>query len=147
MSTPLKRARAAAPYRLDDQIGFLLRLASQRHAAIFQGLISEELTPTQFAAIMRVAEHGELSQNQLGRLTAMDVATIKGVVDRLVKKGLLDLSPDPQDRRRVTIQLSDKAAAMLEALEEAGHAISRDTLEPLSAEERRTLLRLIQKIT
>jgi DNA-binding MarR family transcriptional regulator len=65
---------------------FLLRLASQRHAVIFQKHIGDDLTSTQFATLMRVAEYGDVSQNHLGRLAAMDGATIKGVVDRLKQK-------------------------------------------------------------
>ena len=88
-------------YILDDQIGYLLRLANQRHSVIFQNLMTHGLTPTQFATLIRVAEAGKVSQNQLGRTAAMDIATIKGVVDRLKAKGFLETSPDPQDRRRV----------------------------------------------
>ena len=46
-------------YRLDDQVGYLLRLASQRHTTIFQSLSVEGLTPTQFSALVRIAEQGE----------------------------------------------------------------------------------------
>ena len=46
-----------------------------------------EVTTTQFAALAKLAEQGPLSQNQLGRATAMDAATIKGVVGRLVRGG------------------------------------------------------------
>ncbi|MTI02946.1 MarR family winged helix-turn-helix transcriptional regulator, partial [Roseibium sp. RKSG952] len=74
-------------YLLDSQVGYLLRLANQRHASIFQSHTLEGLTPTQFAALVRIAELGKCSQNRLGRLAAMDVATIKGVVDRLKQKG------------------------------------------------------------
>ena len=90
-------------YVLDEQIGYLLRLAGQRHAAIFQSLISEGLTPTQFSTLIRISEHGQVSQNHLGRLAAMDVATIKGVVDRLKAKALVIARPDPGDKRRSNI--------------------------------------------
>ena len=40
-------------YRLDEQVGYLLRQASQRHAALFQSRIPHRLTPTQFAALIR----------------------------------------------------------------------------------------------
>ena len=72
-------------YQLDEQVGFLLRRANQRHLSVFAGLIPE-LTTTQFAAIARLADEGPMSQNQLGRATAMDAATIKGVVGRLEKR-------------------------------------------------------------
>ena len=72
-------------YELDAQVGYLLRLASQRHAVIFQAQISYGLTPTQFSTLIRVAEKGAVSQNQLGRLAAMDTAC------------LLYTSPSPRD--------------------------------------------------
>jgi DNA-binding MarR family transcriptional regulator len=81
-------------YSLDEQVGYLLRLASQRHAVIFLEQISENLTPTQFSTLMRISEGGELSQNHLGRLASMDVATVKGVVDRLKTKELVQSRSD-----------------------------------------------------
>ena len=50
-------------YVLEDQVGYLLRLASQRHSVIFQKHAIENMTPTQFSTLVRVAEIGEVSQN------------------------------------------------------------------------------------
>ena len=44
-----------------------------------------------------------MSQNRLGRLKAMDVATIKGVIDRLTARGLTETSADPKDGRRLLV--------------------------------------------
>src|SRR5579862_647117 len=93
-------------YILDEQIGFILRQVSQRHATIFAREIGINLTPTQWAALSKLAETGPCSQNQLGRLTSMDVATIKGVIDRLTARGLTETSPDPDDGRRLLVSLS-----------------------------------------
>jgi len=131
-------------YILDDQIGFMLRLASQRHASIFQAHALGDLTPTQFSVLIRVSELGECSQNRLGRLVAMDVATIKGVVDRLKKKELLQLMPDETDKRRT---LTEKAAELISDLHESGHRITEETLRPLSQTEAATLLRLLRKMS
>ena len=77
-----------ADYVLEQQAGHLLRRAHQRHAAIFQGLIGDsQLTTLQFAALVRLRDLGEVSQNQLGRLTAMDAATMQGVIKRLGGRG------------------------------------------------------------
>jgi len=89
------------PYVLEEQIGFILRQVWQRHATIFAREIGINLTPTQWAALAKLTETGPCSQNQLGRLTAMDVATIKGVIDRLTARGLTETSPDPEDGRRL----------------------------------------------
>ncbi len=109
-SRRLRRRRLAAgargeasgkPYSLDAQVGFLLRQASQRHTAIFAARMIGDLTTTQWAALARLEERGPCSQNLLGRLTAMDAATIKGVVDRLVGRGYAEATADPNDSRRL----------------------------------------------
>ena len=82
------RSTAKSEYRLDDQVGFLLRVAMQRHTSIFMSRIVKGLTQTQFAALAKLREVGPCSQNQLGRLIYLDAATTKGVVDRLEVRGL-----------------------------------------------------------
>jgi len=134
-------------YRLDAQVGFLLRKAHQRHTAIFAQIMPQGLTPTQFAALMRLAEVGACSQNYLGRLIAVDVATIKGVVDRLKARGLVCSRTDPTDRRRTLLDLTPPALAMVAELHAAGHRITEATLERLSAAERRQLLALLEKLS
>jgi len=134
-------------YVLEDQIGFLLRLASQRHGTIFQANAIDGITPTQFSALIKISDVGECSQNHLGRLAGMDVATIKGVVDRLGNKGLVKSRPDPEDKRRVLVSLSKEGNALAAEMKKAGQAITADTLEPLSAQEQKTLLKILRKIS
>ena len=75
--SPKRAVKPARPsYILDEQIGFVLRQVWQRHATIFAREIGINLTPTQWAALAKLTETGPCSQNLLGRLTAMDVATI-----------------------------------------------------------------------
>jgi len=134
-------------YSLDEQVGYLLRLASQRHAGIFLQQISENLTPTQFATLMRISEGRELSQNHLGRLASMDVATVKGVVDRLKAKELVQSRSDADDKRRSLISLTPKGSELIETLKEDGARISENTLAPLRHSERKTLISLLMKIS
>src|ERR1700746_3558318 len=135
-----------ATYVLDEQIGFILRQVSQRHAVIFARDIGADLTPTQWAALAKLAETGPCSQNQLGRLTAMDVATIKGVIDRLTARGLTETSPDPEDGRRLLISLTRAGQQMAEKAALNALAITRETLAPLDAKERETLVGLLNKL-
>jgi DNA-binding MarR family transcriptional regulator len=146
MLTEIPPAATDQTYRLEEQVGFLLRLAGQRHAAIFQAMVPDGLTPTQFAALVRLAELGACSQNELGRQTAMDVATVKGVVDRLKAKGMVRASPDPADRRRTILSVAPGYRGRIEALHAAGHEISAATLEPLTEAEAATLNALLRRI-
>ena len=142
-----KSVKPAKPsYVLDEQIGFILRQVSQRHSSIFARDIGTNLTPTQWAALSKLAETGSCSQNQLGRLTSMDVATIKGVIDRLSVRGLTETSQDPEDGRRLLVSLTRAGQQLAEKLAPNAFAITRETLAPLDAKEREALMGLLNKL-
>lgn len=121
-------------YQLSDQVGYNLRRANQRHVAIFAAHV-QEFTPTQFATLARLHEHGAVSQNRLGRLTAMDSATIKGVVERLGARGLVGLRPDPEDQRKRLVELTPEGRRAFDAALPRALAARQDTIAPLSPEE------------
>jgi DNA-binding MarR family transcriptional regulator len=135
----------AEGYRLQDQVGFVLRKAHQRHVAIFAGKIAD-LTPPQFAALAKLADVGETSQNQLGSLIAMDAATVKGVIDRLKARGLVELTRHDVDKRRLLVSLTAEGRETVDRLIPLAERISAETLAPLSPKEAATLLRLLNKI-
>jgi MarR family transcriptional regulator, lower aerobic nicotinate degradation pathway regulator len=150
MTRSLSAKRSVKParpgYILDEQIGFILRQVWQRHATIFAKEIGINLTPTQWAAVSKLAETWPCSQNQLGRLTAMDVATIKGVIDRLTARGLTETSPDPEDGRRLLVSLTRAGQQVVEKAAPNALTITRETLAPLDARERETLISLLSKL-
>jgi DNA-binding MarR family transcriptional regulator len=136
----------AASYRLDDQVGFLLRRVTQRHVAIFAEHMGEDITPMRWAVLAKLHETGPSSQNRLGRSTAMDGATIKGVVDRLMNRGLIETQPDPGDARRRVIALTDAGRRLVERSVTTALAITRKTLAPLTPSERSALQMLLRKL-
>lgn len=140
------KASALGGYHLEDQVGFYLRRAGQRHGAIFAGRMTDELTPTQWAALVKLAEFESLSQNLLGRETAMDAATIKGVVDRLLKRGFVATAPDPEDGRRMRVSITREGVAAVARGVEPATAITAETLKPLDAAERGQLVELLRRI-
>jgi DNA-binding MarR family transcriptional regulator len=145
--SPKRSAKASRQiYVLDEQVGFILRQVSQRHAVIFARDIGADLTPTQWAALAKLAETGPCSQNQLGRLTAMDVATIKGVIDRLTARGLTETSADPEDGRRLRVSLTRVGQQLTEKVASNALAISRETLAPLDPREREVFVALLEKL-
>jgi MarR family transcriptional regulator, lower aerobic nicotinate degradation pathway regulator len=133
-------------YVLDEQVGFLLRVAMQNHTAIFMSQMVEGLTQTQFASLAKLYEVGPCSQNHLGRLIYLDAATIKGVVDRLNGRGLVTALSDPNDKRRRAVTLTDEGRRVTEAAIKVASKITADTLVALTEDERRTISRLLRKL-
>lgn len=136
-----------ADYVLDEQVGFLLRVAMQRHTSIFMSRMIEGLTQTQFAALAKLHEVGPCSQNHLGRLIYLDAATIKGVVDRLGLRGFITALSDQKDRRRREVALTERGREVTEAARSVAAEITKATLAPLTSDERRIAVRLLKKLS
>lgn len=135
-------------FLLEDHAGFLLRRAHQRHAALFLEASSLcGLTPTQFAALWKAVELGRVTQNLLGRHTAMDPATIQGVVRRLTERGLLARSQDPMDRRTAVLAPTEAGIALVAQGVACARRSHDAALAPLTDHERRQFLALLRKIS
>ena len=132
-------------YQLEAQIGYKLRLANQRHLEIFSRLITD-FPPTQFSVLVRLNDVGAVSQNQLGRLVGMDAATTKGVVNRLVDKGLVKTRPHGADMRRLVISLTDQGVAAMAKTVPMAHRITTETTAKLTRREAARLCALLDKL-
>lgn len=151
-AAPLSREQvlqqyAETGYELDRHPAHVIRRTHQRATLRFQQVMAgEDLSPTQFAALATILKHGEVSQNHLGRLTAMDPSTISIVMRKLLKHGLITRSASETDQRLTMIALTGKGTDYtLERLERSVE-VGRRLLSPLSAAEQATLLRLLQRI-
>ncbi|MDP2297330.1 MAG: MarR family transcriptional regulator [Pseudolabrys sp.] len=138
---------ASQGYVLDEQVGFLMRVAMQRHTSIFTSRMIEGLTQTQFAALAKLFEVGPCSQNHLGRLIFLDAATIKGVVDRLGVRGFVTALADPKDRRRRAVALTERGREVTQQAMVVAAEITAATLAPLTAPERRMACELLKKLS
>ena len=147
-SSPRRDARASRQaYVLEEQVGFILRQATQRHVGIFSEHMDEGLTPTQFSVVNMLDRVGSCSQNQLGRLVAMDAANVKGVIDRLTTRGITRTSLDPSDARLLVVTLTSDGKKLARDCISSAIQISEETLAPLTTAERKRLLALLKKIT
>lgn len=138
---------SAAPYRLETQIGFVLRCVHQKATEIFNATMARHaVTPTQFSVLVKLDDLGSVSQNQLGRLVAMDPATTSGVAGRLIARGLVAQSPAPEDARLVLLSLTPEGRKAVAEMKRDGAEVTRRTLAPLTAEETASLLAALDKL-
>lgn len=76
----------------------------------------------------------------------MDGATIKGVVDRLEARGLVDRKQDQTDTRRIILSLTREGKQLVAGVEPMAFAVSEKTLAPLASDEQVLLLELLKKL-
>lgn len=138
---------SASNYTYTEQVGHLLRKAYQRHMAIFQQNVGEsQLTAVQFITLCAVRDHGPSALSELVKMTAVDQATIRGIVERLKARDLIVLGHDAQDRRKVIVSLSKAGRQAVERTVPCAEAISELTLSNLNAAERVAMMFLLRKM-
>lgn len=140
-------AAAVGVYRLEDQVGYLIRRAHQRASAIFDAVMRDfEVTPVQFAALAKLHDLGPTSQNLLGRMVGIDPATMFGVAGRLARRGLVRQMAAPSDARLIVLHLTKEGRGIVETIKGTGAEVTTRTLEPLTPDEATELKHLLAKI-
>jgi DNA-binding MarR family transcriptional regulator len=134
-------------YDFHDQIGHLLRRAYQRHVAIFQEAIPDsQLTAAQFVALSAVKESRGCSLNDIVKTTAIDQATIRGVVERLKARALVEVTQDPSDGRKLVVNATPQGEALIDATVPFAAEVTERTYGALNPGERVALQYLLRKM-
>lgn len=111
------------------------------------------LTQARFGVLMallanhrRGADAVPLTPSLLAERTAVTPATMTGLVDSLVKDGLVQRAEDPADRRKILINLAPRAHALLARILPGHFQQMAAMCGPLSRAERKQLAGLLQKL-
>ena len=134
-------------YDFHDHIGHLLRRAYQRHVAIFQDAIPDsELTIAQFVTLCAVRDAEGSSLNDIVKSTAIDQGTIRGVIERLKVRSLIQVTPDPTDGRKLIVRTTAAGLAMVKHVVPFARQVTKNTFGPLNAGEQVALEFLLRKM-
>jgi len=99
-----------------------------------------------FAVLAALEEYGPLSQAGIGRRLGMDRNDVNGVLNRLQAEQLVDRQPDPADRRRNVITVTDAGRDRAAELAERAAAVQEQLLAPLDPAEREQFTALLAKL-
>lgn len=128
--------------------GFLLRRAHQISTAVFEDECrSVALTPAQFGVLCVLHAHPKLDQSTLARSLGFDKVTIMRVMRGLETRGLIERSYAPENRRNLSISLSETGSALLKQTQEPAERAYARLMSPLTKEQQTQLLGLLQLLT
>ncbi|OBH34527.1 MarR family transcriptional regulator [Mycobacterium intracellulare] len=132
---------------LDERIPFLLAQLGAHVSSDFQRRLSSiGADPRTYAVLLALASADGQSQRQLSERLGIHRNAMVVVIDQLEQRGLAKRLPRPEDRRAVAVTLTAKARRLLPALHEQGRDLENEIAAPLSAKERATLRRLLQRV-
>ncbi len=138
---------ASENYDFSEQVGHLLRRAYQRHTALFQQIIPDtQLTAAQFVVLCSVRDSGACSLSQIVKQTAIDQATIRGVIERLKARKFVSVRHDEMDRRKVLVSLTEAGQSLVESMVPFAFEITEKTFNGFNPGERMALLYLLNKM-
>ncbi|OUM88063.1 MAG: transcriptional regulator [Bacillus thermozeamaize] len=133
--------------RIEDCINFLLGKAYQKANQLSkQKLSSYNLTSVQFAVLHLLWEKDGRHAAELGERLLLDGATMTGLLDRLIQKGLIVRRPDPNDRRVNRIYLTNKGKRLEQKLNQKMDEANEELLKHFTEAEVASLKRMLAKI-
>ena len=107
-----------------------------------------QLSPSARQVLAVVEGAGEpIEPSVIAERVLITTGSMTSVLDTLEKRGLIQRMPHPDDRRKILVEITPDAQAILDELLPSLHARERDVISnALSTREQRELLQLIAKV-
>ena len=99
-----------------------------------------------YAVLATLADHGPASQAGLGARTGIHASDLVGLIGELAGRGEVTRAPDPADRRRNVVELTDAGRERLHRLDAVLAGAQDELLAPLSPGRRAELVRLLRTL-
>lgn len=107
-------------------------------------LTDKGLTEGQFTTSMVIRFFGRLTMTELSHILSVAMPTLTGIIDRLVKLGIVERTRDETDRRVVRVSLTDQGEQVIKEMHEKKHAHMKLLIGMLNETEQQELLRITQ---
>ena len=99
-----------------------------------------------YMALGKIRDHPGTTQQELEGALVLDANMVVLILNELEAREFSVRRRDPQDRRRHIVEITPAGRRALDRADKAREALEDELLAPLSAEERKTLLRLLQTV-
>lgn len=132
---------------IEESLGYLVNRAARG----FAHRLGDELRPFdvgigQWAVLMHLWSHDDMTQAQLARRVAIEQPTMVRTIDRMERDGLVTRASDPNDRRASRITLTDRGWSLRDQLVPLADGVNRRATEGLTREEVATLRGLLARL-
>ena len=129
-------------------LGRLIHMVIQKKDRLLNDYLSPlDITATQFKVLCSIRCEVCITPVELKKVLSVDLGALTRMLDRLVCKGWVERSPNPNDKRGVLVKLTCDGAAMCEQCHQlVGQTLHQELTKNLTAEEVATLELLLKKI-
>lgn len=132
---------------LESLLGYNARRASLTAIDTFLQHMGEyALRPVDFSVASLILHNPGITSRQLCDVLGLLPPNLVGLLKGLEQRGLIARRPHPQDGRAIGLHATQEGADLLRAAEKKVTSLEAQIASRLSADERKTLLRLLKKV-
>jgi len=132
----------------EDCIMYQMTRTLQNARKIFKSSVKEiGLTPSQAIVLNFLNDTDNVTANNLGIRSAIDSATLTGILDRLEAAGLVERRNNPDDRRTIFIRLTDEGRVKSEIVNELVSNNNREFLSGITGKDESIFRDVLKKIS
>ncbi len=129
-----------------ELITLIKRLSVRLHQSIDLSLKPYDMARSQYVMLYHLNAQSSLTGTELCERMMVEPATLSGIVDSLVSKGLVERVERTDDKRRKDIRLTVAGREQLKKIPPPGPVIEHILLKGVSKEENETFKRLCTKM-
>jgi len=107
-------------------------------------LFHSQLTMSQLKLLLMLHHSGGSGGQELARSMGVSLATLTGIIDRMVSQGLVTRREDPTDRRVRIIELTAHGSRMIDEIVTTGSQRLRELLERVEPDGLDVILRALR---
>jgi DNA-binding MarR family transcriptional regulator len=146
-STPLPSVDVVDTRYLETLLGYNARRAALAIIEVFlQRMAVYGLRPVDFSVLSVIAHNPGVTSRQLCNTLGILPPNFVAMLANLEKRELVERQPHPSDKRAIALKLTKSGEKLMRDAERTAQALELDASAQLSAAERKTLMRLLQKI-
>jgi DNA-binding MarR family transcriptional regulator len=128
-------------------VGYNTRRASLAIIEVFMDRMAQyDLKVVDFSVLSLVAHNAGITSRQLCATLGVLPPNLVGLIAGLEKRGLIERRPHPSDGRAMGLHLTSEGATLTAQAEHTAAQLELDATARLTGTERKTLIRLLQKI-
>ena len=105
---------------------------------------AKEVSVPQFRTLAYLNRHEGTSLSDVAEHIGLTLPSMSALIDSIVMKGLVIRQTHPEDRRRMTLTLTERGRATLRVAHEAAASYLEEKIGQLSATERATVIEAMQ---
>ncbi len=132
---------------IDTLVGYNARRAALAVIEPFlQRMAPFDLRPVDFSVASLIAHNPGITSRQLCSTLGILPPNLVALINALEKRGLIEKHPHPNDGRANGLHVTVAGMSLMQRAEKAATALEVEVASELTANERRTLIRLLKKV-